>query len=152
MSRRPRRTREKPTFELNQLPVKTLRNPFPPIKVLSEEALENIHDGSMRILEQIGLEIVNDRARALMVEQGATIDAKTGYVKMDRDMVMEKIATAPSEFTLHARNPELNSTYGSNVINFSLVASPPNCSDLGPRQALRKFRRLLQVSETRPNV
>lgn len=130
MSRRSRRVRAAPAFELQQLPVKPLRNPFPPIEVLSREALEKIHDGSMRILEQIGLEIVNDRARELMVQHGATIDPATGYVCMDREMVLEKISTVPSEITLHARNPVYDSIYGGNRINFGIVASPPNSSDL----------------------
>ena len=130
MSRRPRRTRRSKEFEFAQIPVRQLINPFPPIEVLSSEALEKIHDGSMRILEQIGLQIVNERARALMLEHGATLDDETGYVRMDRNLVMEKIATVPSQFTLHARNPSYNSVYGGNHINFSAVASPPNCSDM----------------------
>ncbi|MGI9316950.1 MAG: trimethylamine methyltransferase family protein [bacterium] len=130
MSRRQRRVRATPTFELDQLPLKALRNPFPPIEVLSAEALEKIHDGSMRILEQIGLEIVNEKARKLMLQHGATIDSASGYVCMERDLVQEKIATVPSEFTLHARNPVYDSVYGGNHINFSIVASPPNSSDL----------------------
>ncbi len=130
MAKRSGRVRQKPAFKLGQLPFTQLRNPYAPIDVLSEESLELIHDGSMRILEQVGLEIVNDTARSLMVEHGATIDDATGYVRMDREMVMEKIATIPGQFILHARNPELNSTYGGNHINFSLVASAPNCSDL----------------------
>ena len=118
------------TGTLTQLPVRRLRNPYAPIEVLSAEAVELIHDGSMRILEQIGLQIVNQRARELMVAHGATVDDDTGYVRIDRQLVMEKIATVPSEFTLHARNPAYNSTYGGNHINFAIVSSPPNCSDL----------------------
>ena len=130
MSRRPRKSREPVAFNLDQLPVKQLRNNYPPIHTVDDEGLELIHDGSMRILEQIGLQIVNERARNLMVSQGATIDAKTGYVKMDRDLVMDKISTIPSQFTFHARNPVYDAVYGGNHINFSLVASAPNCSDL----------------------
>ncbi len=130
MSRRSHKVREKPVFKLEQLPVRQLQNPYAPIQVLSEESIELIHDSSMKILERIGLQIVNDRAQQLMLEHGATIDDKTGYVKMDRNMVLEKIATIPPQFTLHARNPKFNSVYGGNYINFTLVASAPNCSDL----------------------
>ena len=130
MVRRQRRSRDKPAVQFEQLPIRQLVNPYAPIEVLDEESLEMIHDGSMAILEQVGLQIVNDRARALMVEQGASIDEKTGYVKMQREMVMEKISTIPSVFTLHARNPMFDSIYGKNHINFTLVASAPNCSDL----------------------
>ena len=130
MPRHKRRTRETPAAQFNQLPIRSLTNPYSPVPVLNEESLEMIHDGSMRILEQVGLQIMNDRARALMVEHGAEIAPKTGYVRMSREMVLSMISTIPAQFTLHARNPRFNSTYGGNRINFSLVASAPNCSDL----------------------
>ena len=130
MVKRSGRTRTKPRFSLAQPPLRQIVNPYAPIEVLREEDVELIHDGSMRILEQIGLQIVNDQARALMCEHGATVDKDTGYVRIHRDALMEKIATVPPEFTLHARNPAYNSTYGGNHINFTIVSSPPNASDL----------------------
>ena len=130
MVKRSGRTRTRPQFSLTQPPVRQIRNPYAPVDVLDEEGLELIHDGSMRILENIGLQIVNDEARALMLKHGATVDKDTGYVRIPRDALMEKIATVPNEFTLHARNPAYNSIYGGNHINFSIVSSPPNCSDL----------------------
>ena len=151
MTRRSHRTREKPAFKLDQLPVQQLQNPYAPVQVLSEESLELIHDGSMKILEQIGLQIVNERARKIMQAHGASIDGKTGYVKMDRDMVMEKISTIPAQFTLHARNPEFDSIYGGNHINFTLVASAPNCSDLdrGRRTGnFEDFCKFLKLGQT----
>jgi len=143
--------RRPPGGALNQLPARPLRNPFPPVEVLSAEAVERIHDGSMRILEQIGLQIVNDRARALMVEHGATVDPDTGYVRIDREMLMEKIATVPPEFTLHARNPARHSTLGGDRIHFTLVASAPNSSDLeGGRRAgsFADYCRFLKLGQT----
>ena len=125
-----------------QPPLRQLRNPYAPIEILGDEAIELIHDGSMRILEGIGLQIVNHEARALMLAHGATVDKKTGYVCLDRALVMEKLATVPAEFTLHARNPVYNSTYGGDHINFTLVSSPPNCSDL---EGGRRPRKLCQT-------
>lgn len=130
MVKRSGRNKTPPRFSLAQSPVRQLRNPYAPIEVLSEEAVELIHDGSMRILEQIGLEIVSDEARALMLRHGASVDKDTGYVRIGRDVLMEAIATVPPEFTLHARDPAYNSTYGGNHINFAIVSSPPNSSDL----------------------
>jgi len=151
MARRQRRTREAPAFSLDQLPIQSLTNPYSPLEVLSEESLELIHDGSMRILENIGLQIVNERARALMVSHGAVIDDVTGYVRMDRDLVMEKISTIPSTFTLHARNPRFNGLYGGNHVNFALVASAPNCSDLDRGRRTGNFEdycRFLKLGQT----
>lgn len=150
LRRRQRGNRGDQSPVLEQLSVTQLRNPFPPIEVLSAESLERIHDGSMRILEEVGLEIVNDRARELMVHHGAGIDPKTGYVRMDRGLVLEKVALVPAEFTLHARNPVHNTVFGGNHINFTLVASPPNCSDLdhGRRTGnIGDFRKFLKLGQ-----
>lgn len=151
MRRRQKGDRKQPAADFEQLPIGQLRNPFPPVEVLDREGLERIHDGSMRILERIGLEIVNDRARELMIDHGATIAPDTGYVRMDRELVMEKIRTVPETFTLHARNPIHNSVFGANHINFTIVASPPNCSDLdhGRRSGnIADFRRFLKLGQT----
>lgn len=151
MNRRSHRVRHKPTFKLEQLPIRQLRNPYAPIRVMSEESIELIHDGSMKILERIGLQIVNDQARALMLAHGATTDDKTCYLKMERDMVMEKISTIPATFTLHARNSQCNSVYGDNHINFAPVSSAPNCSDLDSGRRTRNFEdfcKFLKLGQT----
>lgn len=130
MVRRSARRKVAAAFTVPQLPIQAIRNPFPPIEILDAEQLEDIHDASMRILEEIGLLIENDRAKALMLEHGATLDPKTGYVCMDRTMVMEHISMVPSEFQFYARNPKFNTVIGGNHINFTMVASAPNCSDI----------------------
>ncbi len=111
-------------------PLRQLRNPYSPICVLGEHDLDLIHDGSMRILEEIGLEVLNERAVDLYQADGARVDRDAGLVFLDRNRVMELIAMAPAEFTLHARNPGRNCTIGGNAINFTTVASAPNSSDL----------------------
>ncbi len=110
-----------------------------------------VHDGSMRILEEIGLDILHDGARDLMLSHGASIAPETGYVRMDRELVQEKLATVPTEFTLHARNPVHDACLGGNCINFTMVASPPNCSDLdrGRRSGNREdFSNLLRLGQS----
>ena len=136
---------------LAQLPPRRLRNPYPPVEVLSAEDVERIHDASLRILEEIGLEIVSERGREMLVEHGATVHPATGYVRMERDLVLEKVALAPPEFTMHARNPARHSTYGRDHINFALVSSAPNCSDLaGGRRAgnFPDFCKFLKLGQT----
>ncbi len=130
MARRNSKRRDASAFSLPQVPCEQAINQFTPLEILTPEQLDKIHNASMRILEEIGLEIVNERTKALMLEHGATLCPKTGYVLMDRAMVMEKIKTVPSEFTLHARNAKYNRKIGANYINFTPVASAPNSSDL----------------------
>jgi len=111
--------------KLNQL-----FNPYAPIEVLSGDDLDMIHDGSMRILEEIGLEVLNESALGLYETDGAKVDWDLQRVYFDRDSLMARLQTVPSSFTFHARNPERNRSIGGNAINFTTVASAPNSSDL----------------------
>ncbi len=129
MSRRRARTRRATAAEVKPK-VEQLFNPYLPIAALDESALDLIHDASMCILEEIGLEILSEKALGLYEADGAQVDWDLQRVYLSRQHVMARIATVPSEFTLHAPNPERNRLIGRNAINFSPVASAPNCSDL----------------------
>jgi trimethylamine--corrinoid protein Co-methyltransferase len=107
-----------------------LFNPYAPIEVLSTDDLDMIHDGSMRILEEIGLEVLNERALGLYETDGARVDWDLQRVYLDRQAVMARLQTVPPKFTFHSRNSERNRSIGGNAINFTTVASAPNSSDL----------------------
>ena len=133
MTRRKSRRRSESTQAVAPPSAQQLCNPYAPIDVLSEADLDLIHDGAMRILEEIGLEVLSGRALDLYETDGARVERSAddcGRVFMDRNRVMELIAKVPEEFTLHARNPARNCRIGGNAINFTTVASAPNSSDL----------------------
>lgn len=107
-----------------------IANPFAPIEVLRAEQIERIHDASMHILENFGLEILNAEALDILAAHGAAVDRGSNRVRLDRGLVAKHLATAPREFTLHARNPTHDIRIGANNINFILTSGPPNCADL----------------------
>ncbi|MFV2031070.1 MAG: trimethylamine methyltransferase family protein [Gammaproteobacteria bacterium] len=131
MRRRKIRRRVSPSPEqLIKTEAKQLFNHYAPIEVLNDSDLDLIHDGSMRILEEIGLEVLNEKALALYEQDGARVDWDLQRVYLDRGPLMERLKTVPSEFTMHSRKPERNRLVGRNAINFTTVASAPNSSDL----------------------
>ncbi len=136
---------------LNQLPWRQLRNPYKPIEVLDEDGIEAIHVASMRILEEHGLEFLGDQALEILKRGGADVDRDTRMVRFDRGLIDEYVRLAPSSFTLHARNPDRNLTFGGNSIAFAQVSSAPNCSDLdGGRRPgnWRDFCNLLRLTQS----
>ncbi len=131
MSRETSRRRERRGGPgLRQLPWRNLRNPYKPIEVLSADQLEAIHQTSLRILEEHGIEFLDSESLGLLKAAGADVQPGSNLVRFDRGLIADSIAKAPSEFTLHARNPERNLIMGGNNINFASVASAPNVSDL----------------------
>jgi len=125
--RRERRTRG---GALKQLPWRNYRNPYKPIEVISADQVEAIHNASMRVLEEIGIDFLDAPSRERLKKAGADVEAGSQRVRFDRAMVLELVAKTPSEVMLHARNPERNLTFGGNRINFGSVASAPNVSDM----------------------
>lgn len=115
--------------QVPQLPWQQVSNPYPPMEVLSAEQLESIHRTSMRILEELGIEMMSPRALALFKAAGADVDAATRTVRLDRGLVEQALKSVPSSFVLIPRNPERRVIMGGNHVNFGLVAGPPNVHD-----------------------
>jgi trimethylamine--corrinoid protein Co-methyltransferase len=130
MSRRRGRGRKIAAEQVLAPKLGQLFNPYQPIEALDSEALDLIHDASMRILEDIGLEVLNETALGLYEADGARVDWDQQKVFLDREQVMARIATVPPSFTMHSRNPGRDRQVGGNAINFTTVASAPNSSDL----------------------
>lgn len=135
--RRPRRDRA--ALGLAQLPFKRLRNPFPPFEILSADQIEAIHAASLRVLAEIGMNFLLPEARAILADAGAEIDPSSTRVRFDPAWVEERIRTAPSAFTLHARNPERDTRIGEDWLNFAVVGSAPNVSDLEGGRRMGNF-------------
>lgn len=127
-----------------------LKHRTPPTPMVSEDELESIHNASLRILEEMGIDVLHDEARALMKKAGADVRPGSERVHFDRNLILESIKTCPTEFTLHARNPERNVRIGGKNLAFAQVASPPNCSDMqgGRRPGNQKdFRNLIKLAQ-----
>jgi trimethylamine--corrinoid protein Co-methyltransferase len=147
---RPGRRQAARPSPLADKPFRLLRNPLAPVEVLSEEQLERIHLASMRILEDIGLDFWDEEALQIWEQAGARVDHDGRHVWLDRDLVLEAVARAPSRFTLHARNPAHNLQIGGDYIAFATVASAPFYSDLevGRREGcLEDYRRIAKLAQ-----
>ncbi|MFK7754124.1 MAG: trimethylamine methyltransferase family protein [Sedimentitalea sp.] len=107
-----------------RLPVNTDR----PTEPLSEAGVAAIHDGAMRILEEIGVEFLNPEAIKILKQAGCSVEGQ--LVKMDRDFVMEMVGKAPSTFSLTPRNLDRTLQVGGKHILFGNVSSPPNYWDM----------------------
>ncbi len=134
-----------------QPPFRQLRNRYAPTAVVSDDELESIHLASLRVLREIGVDVLHDEARRLMKQHGADVREGSERVRFDGDMLLELVAHAPSEFTLHARNPEHHLRFGGDHLIFAQMGSAPNCSDTdrgrrsGNREDFRNFIKLAQV-------
>ncbi len=126
-----RRHREKRVANtIEQLPWRDVVNPYGPTAVLNESQIERIIDGALTVLENQGMRFLEASSRQQLALEGADVDEDSMMIRFDRDLVKEKLALAPSEFGLRARNPDHNLHVGGTHIIFASVGGPAFCSDL----------------------
>jgi trimethylamine--corrinoid protein Co-methyltransferase len=119
-----------------------------PTELASADQIEAIHDASLRILRELGMKVLDPETRAIFAAAGATVDGE--MVWFDPDLITDVIRTAPSQFTLHARNPAHDLVIGGDHLTFGSVGSAPNVCDLdrgrrtGNRHDFQNLLRLMQ--------
>lgn len=125
---------------------------IPNFEVLDAEALDIIETNAETVLEEIGVNFVdNPAALEIWAEAGAEI--KGERVHIPRGLARKLCATAPAEFTQHARNPEKNVVIGGHNLVLAPVYGPPFVRDMagGRRYAtmddFRKFVKLGYMSK-----
>jgi trimethylamine--corrinoid protein Co-methyltransferase len=133
---------------IQQLPRRHPRRPFAPMTLLSADELEAIHQASLTVLEEIGMDFNLAAARDRLQRAGAEIRGER--VRIPRGLVDSCLKSVPPGFTLHARNPENSIRLGGDAMAFGNVSSPPNCSDAdGGRRpgSLADYRNFLKLSQ-----
>jgi len=137
-----RRGRAKVTREVTnftQAPYRQKKNPFQPMSIFSVDEIESIHEASLKVLCDTGMDIQSPRAVEILKRGGASVGSDGRRVRFEPGFIMEKIATTPSEFTLHGRNKERHVHVGGQSIINTMVSSAPNVSDLDRGRILGNF-------------
>jgi trimethylamine--corrinoid protein Co-methyltransferase len=117
-------------------------------EVLSEDAMATIERGWRRLLQEIGIAFHHPEALQRFRDAGQKVEDEV--VRFDPDFVLEQVALAPSEFRLHARNPERSFQVGGDAMVFIPVQGPPFVREGALRREAtfddyRRFTKLAQV-------
>jgi trimethylamine--corrinoid protein Co-methyltransferase len=126
-----------------------------PFEVLDEEGLSLIEHNADTILEEVGLDFRGDPvALRLLHEAGADVDGER--VHFPRGMCRQIVqATAPRQFTQHARNPANSVEIGGPHIVFAPNYGSPFVRDLdtGRRYGtLEDFRNFVKLAYLSPHL
>jgi trimethylamine---corrinoid protein Co-methyltransferase len=121
-----------------RLPWRRVVNPFAPVEILSADQVEAIHNAGLRILRDVGVEVLGARALDLLEGAQARVERQgdtggrgaAGRVRLEPEQTEALIATAPSSFELHARNPERNLVFGDRHVVFGAVGGPAFVTDI----------------------
>jgi trimethylamine--corrinoid protein Co-methyltransferase len=133
-------------------PFRQIRNPLPPLELLPPDQIERLHQASMQILEDTGLDFRDEEALDIWQKAGAKVDRAQSHVWLDRGLVMEAVASAPTSFTWRARNPRHNVVVGQDYLTFGPNGGMAYAADLengrrpGTMADFENFVRLAQMA------
>jgi trimethylamine--corrinoid protein Co-methyltransferase len=99
------------------------RNTMPRYEILSADAMATLDKGWRRILTEVGVEFMSERALELFRAAGQKVEDNTVF--LDPGFVLEQVAKAPAEFDVAARNPENTLHIGGDAMAFGAVYGPP---------------------------
>ncbi len=98
-------------------------NRMPRYEILAPEAMEQLDGAWRRLVSEIGIEFMSDRALELFRQAGQRVEDNTVF--LDPEFVLEQVAKAPREFDVHARNAERSIHIGGDSMAFGAVYGPP---------------------------
>ncbi len=85
-------------------------------EILTESQVEQVHEATLKILEQVGVDFCYPPALEVLSGGGARVNGERVF--FTRQLVEDQIKKAPGQFTLYARNPEKNVIIGGDNIAF----------------------------------
>jgi trimethylamine---corrinoid protein Co-methyltransferase len=124
------------------------RNQMPRYEILSEQSMAVLDSGWRRLVSEIGVEFLSDRALDLFREAGQQVDGNN--VRFDPDWVLAQVAKAPREFDVQARNPANSVHIGGDSMVFSGVYGPPFVREGEVRRdaSMEDFRNFTKLAQS----
>jgi trimethylamine--corrinoid protein Co-methyltransferase len=102
-------------------------------KPLSDNAIMDIHNGSLELLSEVGIEVANDQARDIFSRHGARI-TDDHRVIMPPKLVEDAMQQIPSEFMLYGRQAQNHIHYRPGCFYASTGGSAQYVLDLEGRR------------------
>jgi trimethylamine--corrinoid protein Co-methyltransferase len=124
------------------------RNTMPRYEVLSAESMDKLDQGWRRLVTEIGVEFMSERALDLFREAGQRVEGNTVF--LDPEFVLAQVAKAPAEFDIQARNPAHNVHIGGDAMAFGAVYGPPFVREGDVRRdgTMEDFRRFTKLAQS----
>ena len=108
------------------------------INVFSKDELEQIHSASLELLQEVGIKVDSDKARATLRKNGAEVRDDSLFVKFSESLIKEKLKSIPDSFTLHGPNGTYKVTIDVKHSEFATIGTPVKIYDPEHKKGVRK--------------
>ncbi|ATW24965.1 trimethylamine methyltransferase family protein [Candidatus Formimonas warabiya] len=88
------------------------------LRLFNEIQVSAIHEGVVRLLEEVGMKVKSKQALEIFEKGGACVDPVTEIVKIPRAILEKAIQTAPSQVTIHGRDEKHDAVLKKDRVHF----------------------------------
>jgi len=85
----------------------------PTLSLLDRDAIQQIHQAALDLLQDVGVKIASEPAAALLREAGQKFDASRGAFRISPELVEQCVSTLPSRILLAGRNETRDAVLGT---------------------------------------
>lgn len=97
---------------------KGFKRNFSPLKILTDEQIQTIHQATLDVLRETGVRIEHKRALKFLEKNGCKVDYEQMRVRFPEGLVEECLRKCPSSFRVKARDPKDDLILGGNTLHF----------------------------------
>ncbi len=98
--------------------------------MLNDQEIQQIHQTSMKLLENVGVEFPHPEALEVLGRHGVRVEGSRAY--WTEGQLLAALESVPKQFTIQARNPERNVTVGGGEPVFAPCYGAPFLVDATP--------------------
>lgn len=113
------------------------------IRFLSDEQIQRVHETSLRVLAEVGMQVPHAEVRARFADAGARVDDGE-RVRLPPEVTMRLVGMAGRQFTLYGRDPARRAVFGDGARNYN--SSAGQASWLDRPGAARRYGTLEDVA------
>lgn len=119
---------------------------------LAADEIEDIHQTSMKVMENVGVSFPHEDVLDLFEEHGFRTDGQKVFFQ--EQQVMDALASVPKKFTIHAPNPDKNVIVGNGSPVFAPGYGAPFLVDyeVGKREpTMEDYENAVRLADALPN-
>jgi trimethylamine--corrinoid protein Co-methyltransferase len=92
------------------------------LEALSEKQIGRLHDASLWILKEVGVQVPHPEVRGLLREAGASVEESTERVRIPGAVVESSLRQAGKTFTIYGRDRTKRAVFGKGKRNYNSIS------------------------------
>ncbi len=107
---------------------------------MKKDEIQQIHDSTLELLENVGVRVESEEARNILKEQGAILDnsVQKDFVKFPEELVLEQLSNVPDSFSLWGPDGSYQVEINTTDVNFSTFGAAMRMYDPLKKSGTRK--------------